>query len=1787
MDRNMVWKWVAAAFVLNVFGLLWIRNEVVKAAREGAEVGEEKSLRVAALEPKERAEKADRLLVVFNQDLVGENKIGQAVGWTPFLIEPSAKGNWIWNRKNAMEFKLDEPLPKGNRFSVKATDRFALKLGQPLTGKNEFSLQSSPLRVERCVESGRKGDRIEVELRFNQEVEPAVLGESFEAVDSNGKVLAKEVLSAGRRRVHAVMVELPTERILEVSLKKGMTGVEGPLGLEKDFITQISLAPAFGALSVKTPWRRGTDEKCSVELRFNQSLDALQAKPVVSLVPKIDDLVVSLTRGGIRLYGSFEGPDRHFVATLRSDLRSWNGEILPAGAKFPFVLPKRYPEVSFVQDHGVLSPKGNLEIELKTCSIQNLRLSATKIYPNNLGSHLRGDSRYSPQRIGKELFSTVKPIKEGANSVRTSVINLKDWIEKPLGLYYIQAENEESSWHDDQAVVAVTDLMITTKVHPEGVLAWVTSLTGGKPLEGVRVTVLSTKNQTLAEGLTDARGLVGLTAPEDHPAGSPWVVLAEKGDDLSFRRLDQRKWDLPKVAKDGREPVVGLDGYLYAARGVRRPGELVRLTGIVRDEQGEIPDRKTPLELRVFRPDGKVAESVSVRLQKGGIFHHDFQTPREAWTGTWEFGLFLPGTDREIASVRSGVEAFVPVRLEVESEPVRSWFGMAESPEIEIASRYLFGVAASGAPFRVSGEWTQVPFEAIGLDDFTFGDPSATGKVAFDSIQSETDENGEALIFPSTDRLTPGFWKGSGYVSVTVPGGGTVSDSFELRKLQAPRMIGVRVARGEAVLVEEPFAVELTAVQPLADEVPVGSVEVVLEKIESDWVHRRVNGAWTWSKREDAVERSKLLVEKVSASEQYSKVEMTCDEPGFWQIVTRDLVGGASTKVRFQVSAAGRPVAVTRSPHRVDLTLDQTSYKPGAIAKVSVDSPFPGQLLLTLETDRVVWSKSVSITGEKEDLAIPLPLRMPGGAFVTASVVRPLDTTSSEWKPYRAYGIVRLATDFTEREIELDLQLPRETRPGAEVVVKVGSNLSEGDAFVHLWAVDEGVLSVTEFTTPSPGNSFFAPWRAKVDSGDLYLELFQDYRRSSSMERFGAGGGALRRSLVQAKPPKSVILWNEFVPVGKNGLAQGKFSLPDDFTGELRFMAVAVEGNSFGSAESSLVVTSPLLAELSLPRFVAPGDKFLSPVTLFNSTKEDRVVETVFESEGPVRLLDDPKRSIAVSAGSSVTTWFELEAQREMGRVLVSVRASGEGEAALAKGAFPVRPAASLDAEYETFVLKAGEKMTFPAPERFLPNGLLRTVTVSSSPVTELVPALDELLGFPYGCAEQTTSKAMPMLYASALLDGGKADFAEESVRAGIRRLELMQTTSGGLSYWPGGKDPYLWATCYASGFLMEAKKAGFEMDEAFLAGLTSYLRKTLRAGKHGLNEQAFVCQVLATFGKPEKSRQRYLLDKVDALDLSGLARLAAAWLASGRPDLARQCLREDALSQKIDRTCDGRLTSDVAACSTMLSVLLDLDEKHPWLEVLKERILLARRDGRWPSTLDNGLALAALCKLHSVMAREGSEFSGNVSTRGSEGQSFSSDRVAGHSFSGTEDLEVSSSGTGKIFVSIKTEGLVSPEDLQPVDRGIKARRRWLNAEGGVIRDWTSGGAESLEVSVGDLVWVEVMLQAKGSALENIALVDALPGGFAVENPRLATSAVRASGRSIGLKPSSRAERAEFLDDRVVLFATAKPSSQVFRYAIRAVSGGQFLAPPIQASCMYDEARHSLGESGVVKVSVR
>ena len=1795
-SKKLVWSVVGAGFALNLAGLFWIRGELLERESvlgSGGEASDE-SLRVKAFWPKEGApaEELDKLTVRFNRDLSEEVVAGMPLGWTPFEIEPVVKGDWVWGGRDRVEFHPEAPLPVGNRFAAKATEQFVVRVGEALRGKRQFAFETSPLRVKRCVYLGRYGKEVRLEFSFNGEVEPKALEAGLSVWDSLAGVKAGKVkaLGTGPNRRQVVAVSEPPGRGLRVTLPAGFAGVAGPSGLRDAFEDAFTLKPAFAALRAWTPWRRGTEERSEVSLRFNEALDLYQDRPEVTLSPRVEDLTVSVANRGVVLRGKFDAPGRHYVATVRSDLRSADGQVLESGERFSFRMPRRSPSLEFEQSRGVLSPKGNLSLDFKVVGVSEVKLTGSRVYANNLASHLRGEA---DSYVGREEFSELIPVKGAEHDVKKFLFRLDDYLEEPLGLYAISAEAVERRWTNSRAVVAVTDLALTTKVDEEGVLIWVTSLSEGKPVAEAEVTVLSTTNQLLARGVTDARGLVRLEAAVDNPDGAPWLVLAGKGRDLSFRRLDQRKWNAPEFSLEGREPPKGLDAMLYAARGVRRPGESLRLTAIVRGVKGDAPG-VIPVELRAYRPDGKLAETLAGKTNEAGLLHLSYEMSSESWTGSWRFVLALPGSEKTLAELSTLVEAFTPARIEVKSEPSQGAYGLAEAPEVALSARYLFGVAGADMEYRVTGEWTRatyVPEPGSGLEGFSFEElEEGVKRVQFTRIEGKTDGTGKAVVFPASDLLAPGLWEGKGYLTVTSPGGASVSDSFRLRKFAASRLVGVRVAEGGTTEPGKPFVVELVAVAPGWEKPLAGDVEVKLEKLEHRWDMRRVNDSWTWQRVEQAFEEASVTVRDLGVTPgEEARLTFTCAESGDYRVVARDLAGGSETLRTFRVAAPGETGAYSASPHRVELKPGREAYRPGEVASVAVEAPFAGEMLVTVESNRLTWSETFSLVDKETKVEVPLPEHMPGGAFVTVSVTRPLDFSSPDWKPHRAFGVLRVKTDFSARHLPLELGLPAKVEPGGKVTVKAkvkGAADRSEPVYVHLWAVDEGVLSLTDYETPDPAGVFYAPWRSKVDTGDSYLELLPDHIRPLTMDRFGAGGGAVRRSLVPAKPKKTVMLWREFASVDENGELETTFDLPQNFTGELRFLAVAVAGNAYGYTEEPVAVTAPLLAEASLPSFVAPGDRFFVPVTLFNTSDTDVEARLRMSLSGPARFLFKEEAPLLVVAGGKAVRWYELEAEKSSGVVEFSFEGRAGELVAKATGSLPVRPAATLDAVHQTFTLEAGRSRVLAVSKRFLPMGLKRTVTVSSLPTTDLRPALENLLSFPYGCVEQTTSRAMPMAYAGELLGGDKAEFAKAAVEAAVDRLASMQTRSGGLAYWPGGREPYLWGTCYATSFLMEAKGAGYEVNERFTDGLALYLRDCLLAGECDLVEQAFVCQALATFGKPETNRQRYLLDQVNDLDLAARARLAAAWLASGRADLARKCLPEGSLNLKVKRTTGGRLTSQTAAEAALLSVLLDLDARHPWVSELQRRLVQARlrNGGSWRSTLDNGLAVVALCKLQAEAEHIPANFSGEVSGP-EDSLVFRSEGTSEKTFSGTGDLQLRSTGSGKLYVSVLTEGLVEAEAVEPVNEGLEVARRWTTADGRILRDWNDQGGAPVKLQVGDLVRVEVFLKAPGGRTDNVAVVDALPGGLAVENPRLATSA--AFEPATRRRDERRPDRVEFLDDRVLLFASAHPEPSTFSYSLRAVAAGEFLLPPAQASCMYDESQRSLGGIGKVIVTAQ
>src|SRR5262249_57826639 len=100
-------------------------------------------------------------------------------------------------------------------------------------------------------------------------------------------------------------------------------------------------------------------------------------------------------------------------------------------------------------------------------------------------------------------------------------------------------------------------------------------------------------------------------------------------------------------------------------------------------------------------------------------------------------------------------------------------------------------------------------------------------------------------------------------------------------------------------------------------------------------------------------------------------------------------------------------------------------------------------------------------------------------------------------------------------------------------------------------------------------------------------------------------------------PTKTVALFSGLVKVGAGGVANVPISVPD-FNGELRLMAVAWSANKLGEASRPLTVRDPVVAEIVLPRFLAPGDHALAALNMNNVEGRGGTYVATVRTSGPL-----------------------------------------------------------------------------------------------------------------------------------------------------------------------------------------------------------------------------------------------------------------------------------------------------------------------------------------------------------------------------------------------------------------------------------------------------------------------------------------------------------------------------------------------------------------------------------------
>ena len=147
--------------------------------------------------------------------------------------------------------------------------------------------------------------------------------------------------------------------------------------------------------------------------------------------------------------------------------------------------------------------------------------------------------------------------------------------------------------------------------------------------------------------------------------------------------------------------------------------------------------------------------------------------------------------------------------------------------------------------------------------------------------------------------------------------------------------------------------------------------------------------------------------------------------------------------------------------------------------------------------------------------------------------------------------------------------------------------------------------------------------------------------------------------------------------------------------------------------------------------------------------------------------------------------------------------------------------------------------------------------------IPSMLTSLDR---YPYGCAEQTVSKALPLVYANALAAQiGKVAETDIKTRVekAISHVLSMQDSSGAFGTW-GPANTNIWLTSYVSDFLTRAKEKGYKVpDRAFtqsldrLANYISYAQDFEKGGE----DRAYALYVLARNARAPMGELRYYAD--------------------------------------------------------------------------------------------------------------------------------------------------------------------------------------------------------------------------------------------------------------------------------------------------------------------------------------
>lgn len=1288
---------------------------------------------------------------------------------------------------------------------------------------------------------------------------------------------------------------------------------------------------------------------------------------------------------------------------------------------------------------------------------------------------------------------------------------------------------------------------------------------------GVSVKAYNYQNQELASGTTDNTGRALLSLK----TGKPFYLVASLGQQRSYLRVDGGSaLSLSSFDVVGEVVQKGIKGFIYGDRGVWRPGDTLHLGFMLNDRINKLP-KNHPVVMELYNPLGQLYLRKTLTHGELGLYAFDMPTELDAPTGAWNAKVNVGGVTFE---KRLRIETIKPNRLKINLIMPSKTLLRGEQMDARMHVEWLQGATARNLKYDMQGTFISTPTTFSGFKNFYFDDPSKV----FNSEESKlisgvTDASGNTNIQARFEIGTsaPGMLLANFVMRVFEESGDFSIDAD--RALYSPyrRYAGILTPQQdkEQLNTGSNYTYQVASVDYLGKPQAGTELEVHIYKVY--WY-------WWWSSD------NSQLANYVSDSYNKPVKELTVrtgengigtfqlsfdeNEWGTYFISVKDKESKHSTGIMSYYDWPGsegrRNADGSSSANMLSFKTDKDTYKPGDKLIVTFPSVKGSRAVVSIENGSRVLAVSEHECGDRETtVKLDVTPEMQPNAYVYISLLQPHRITQNDL-PIRMYGVVPFTVTSPESHLNPVITMANEIKPESRYDITVSEKNGREMAYT-LAIVDEGLLDLTRFRTPDPWKAFNAREALGVSTWDLYNYVVGAY--GGRIEQLFSIGGddALN------KGPKAIV--NRFKPVvrfeGPFLLKKGEkqrhqFTMPN-YSGRVRVMVVAGNGEAYGNTEKSVMVRKPVMLLGTLPRVIGVGEEMVVPATVFATEDGVGAVDVLISCSKNMEVVGDARQVLSFSTKGDKLAQFRIRVKDQPGAGRVTLTATGKGEKSVYETDIEIRTVRREQVKVTAITLEPGKswKETALLPGTDGTNSL--ALEMSDVQPINLSARLGYLLGYPHGCLEQITSKGFPQLYLKEFASLAKKQelSTEDAVKAVINRLRSYQTVDGAFSYWPGGTGSNAWGTVYATHFLLEAGVKGYLVPDAMKRNVMNNLRRVARDWKpvdsyYARSEemtQAYRLYVLALGQTPEMGAMNRLKESPALASVSRWL-LGAGYALVGRPDVAKSLIEKTTSLSTSYTEYDETFGNDLRDEAIRLMTLCLLDNGKE-AAGLASSISKELSSDEWLSTQSIAFSLVALSDYLEKYKVSGTmDFSytcGGKTEKVSTAQNIWMETLLDKA-APTASVELKNTGKSTLFARIIGTGIPAQGQVVAYSNGLSLAVSYMDQNGKAV------DVSDLQQGT-NFVAVVTIKNPSSRGYNNLVLSEIFPAGWEILNTRFLNQGVTET-QIAGISYQ------DVRDDRVYSYIDRLPAGKQVTVKINlcAVYPGRFYLPPVYCEAMYD-----------------